>query len=116
MLPFASTPALPRFTSEGQDMKPSTALRLHREAIRRIVLENDAANPRVFGSVVHGDDTEKSDLDLLVDPIKGKTTLFSLASIQVEVQDLTGVKTDVLTPLALHERFRSVVLSEAVPV
>lgn len=97
-------------------MKPSTALQMHRDAIRRIVLENDATNPRVFGSVVHGNDTEESDLDLLVDPIKGKTTLYSLASIQVEIQDLTGVKTDVLTPMALHERFRNSVLVEAVPV
>ena len=116
MLALANTLGLLPFTFERQDMKPSTALQLHRDAIRRIVLKNDAANPRVFGSVVHGNDSETSDLDLLVDPIKGKTTLFSLASIQIEVQDLTGVKTDVLTPLALHERFRGVVLSEAVPV
>ncbi len=48
-----------------------------------------------------------------MDPIKGKTTLFSLASIQIEIQDLTGIKTDVLTPLALHERFRDSVIAEA---
>ena len=76
-------------------MKPSEALLLHRNDIRRIVIENDALNPRVFGSVVQGDDTEQSDLDILVDPIKGRTTLFSLACIQLEIQDLTGVKTDV---------------------
>ncbi len=97
-------------------MKPSEALQMHRQAIRRIVTLNDASNPRVFGSVVHGDDTEGSDLDILVDPIKGKTTLFSLASIQIEIQDLTGIKTDVLTPLALHERFRESVIAEAKPV
>jgi predicted nucleotidyltransferase len=97
-------------------MKPSEALRIHRDAIRRIVKENDATNPRVFGSVIHGDDTEESDLDLLVDPIKGKTTLISLASIQLEIEDLTGIKTDVLTPMALHERFRDDVLVEARPL
>lgn len=97
-------------------MKPSTALQIHAADIRRIVLKNDAANPRVFGSVVHGDDTEASDLDILVDPISGKTTLFSLASIQLEIQALTGIKTDVLTPMALHERFRSAVVGEARPI
>lgn len=97
-------------------MKPSEALRLHREAIRRIVESNDATNPRVFGSAIHGDDAEGSDLDILVDPIKGKTTLISLASIQLEIEDLTGVKTDVLTPMALHERFRNEVLVEARPI
>ena len=70
----------------------------------------------MFGSVVHGDDTENSDLDILVDPISGKTTLFSLASIQLEIQELTGVKTDVLTPKALPERIRSQVLVEARPI
>lgn len=94
-------------------MKPSAALQLHREEIRRIVLRNDAVNPRVFGSAIHGDETEDSDLDLLVDPIKGKTTLISLARIQLQVQQLTGVETQVLTPMALHERFRDQVLGEA---
>jgi predicted nucleotidyltransferase len=97
-------------------VKPSAALQLHRDAIRTIVLRHGAANPRVFGSAARGDDTEGSDLDLLVDPVKGQTTLLDLASIQLDVQDLTGVRTDVLTPLALHERFRDKVLGEAVPV
>ena len=41
-------------------MKPSEALELHRSAIRSVVEKNDACNPRVFGSVLHGDDTEPS--------------------------------------------------------
>lgn len=97
-------------------MKPSEALRQHRADIRRVVEENDAANPRVFGSVVHGEDTEDSDLDLLVDPIDGKTSLISLVRIRRELEALLGVRTDVLTPMALHERFRQDVLREAVSV
>ncbi len=97
-------------------MKPSEALQLHRDAIRRIVENNHAANPRVFGSVVHGDDTEGSDLDILVDAIDGQTTLVGLARIQTAIQALTGIKADVLTPLDLHERFRSRVVLEAQPV
>ena len=56
-------------------MKPSEALERHRDAIRRIVEDNNALNPRVFGSVIHGDDTEDSDLDIFVDEIDGRTTL-----------------------------------------
>lgn len=97
-------------------MKPSEALRIHREAIRRIVERNNAANPRVFGSVLHGDDTDNSDLDILVDEINGKTTLLSLARIQAAIEGLTGVSADVLTPLDLHERFRNQVVMEAQPV
>jgi hypothetical protein len=97
-------------------MKPSEALQLYRNDIRRIVERNDARNPRVFGSSVHGDDTESSDLDLLVDPIDGKTTLISLAQIQLEIELLTGVQVDIATPMALQERYRRQVLNEAVPV
>jgi hypothetical protein len=97
-------------------MKPSEALRLHRNDIRRMVEENGACNPRVFGSALRGDDTSESDLDILVDPIEGKTTLTSLVRIKREVEALTGVRTDVLTPMALHERFRQTVLAEASPV
>lgn len=74
-----------------------------------------ACNPRVFGSVVHGEDNEDSDLDILIDPT-AETTLMDVAAIQVELELLLGVSVDVLTPRALPETFRRQVLSEAVPV
>ncbi|MSQ73458.1 MAG: nucleotidyltransferase [Betaproteobacteria bacterium] len=101
-------------------MKPSEALQLYRNDIRRIVEKNDARNPRVFGSSIHGGDTDSSDLDLLVDPlvdpVDGKTTLISLAQIQLEIESLTGVHVDIATPMALHARYRRQVLDEVVPV
>lgn len=96
-------------------MKPSLALASHREGIRRVVEAHRACNARVFGSVVHGEDTEDSDLDILIDPTP-ETTLMDVAAIQVELQRLLGVSVDVLTPRALPDKFRSVVISEAVPV
>ncbi|NVK42610.1 MAG: nucleotidyltransferase family protein [Oceanospirillaceae bacterium] len=97
-------------------MRPSEALSLHRQEIREIVERHNARNPRVFGSVVHGDDTEDSDLDLLVDPIDGKTSLISLVRIKRDLEVVLGVRTDVLTPMSLHERYRQDVLQEAAPV
>lgn len=96
-------------------MKPSTALHAHREAIRNIVESHRAGNPHVFGSVIHGDDTDESDLDPLVDPTP-KTTLMDIAVIQVELEHLLGVTVDVLTPNALPEKCRGTVLAEALPV
>lgn len=49
-------------------LKPSTVLNQNRELIRQVTLSHRAHNPRVFGSVTRGTDTEGSDLDLLVDP------------------------------------------------
>ena len=96
-------------------MKPSAALHAHRDAIRRIVESHRAGNARVFGSVIHGDDTDESDLDILVDPTP-ETTLMDIAVIQVELEHLLGVAVDVLTPNALPEKFRGTVLAEALPV
>ncbi|WP_260295694.1 nucleotidyltransferase family protein [Sedimenticola hydrogenitrophicus] len=96
-------------------MKPSQVLESHRADIRRIVVAHRAQNARVFGSVVHGRDTDDSDLDILVDPTSD-TTLMDVAAIQVELEDLLGISVDVLTPKALPEAFRNRVLSEAMPV
>ena len=96
-------------------MKPSDALRANRANLREIVTRQGALHPRVFGSALHGHDTDDSDLDLLVDP-SPRTTLMTLAAIQLEAERLLGVRVDVLTPKSLHLRFRDRVLTEAVPV
>lgn len=96
-------------------MKPSEALHLHREAIRRVVEAHRARNVRVFGSVLHGLDTDRSDLDLLIDPTP-ETTLFDIGAIRHELGLLLGVPVDVLTPNALPDKFRAAVLAQARPV
>ncbi len=96
-------------------MKPSKALQTNREAIRQVVAAHHASNPRVFGSVVHGDDTEGSDLDILIDPTP-ETTLFDIGAIRHELLQLLGMPVDVLTPGALPKKFRATVLAEARPV
>lgn len=96
-------------------MKPSLALASNRDAVRRVVEAHRACNPRIFGSVAHGDDTEDSDLDILIDPTP-ETTLFDIGAIRHELLQLLGVPVDVLTPKALPEKFRAAVLAEAVPV
>lgn len=96
-------------------MKPSTALNAHRDEIRRVVASHRASNARVFGSVSRGEDTEDSDLDILIDPTPD-TTLFDIGAIRHELHELLGVPVDVLTPKALPESFRSMVIAEALPV
>lgn len=96
-------------------MKPSVALDLHRDAIRRVVVQHRGCNPRVFGSVAHGDDREGSDLDLLIDPTPD-TTLLDIGAMRHELLHLLGVPVDVLTPKALPTGIRARVLAEAIPV
>jgi uncharacterized protein len=96
-------------------MKPSLLLQQHRLRIREAASRFAVANPRVFGSVLHGRDIEGSDLDLLVDALPG-TTLFDLGGLQDELEALLGIPVDLLTPGDLPPKFRDLVLAEARPV
>ena len=96
-------------------MKPSTALANNYDAVRRIVASRRVQNPRIFGSVATGLDTEHSDLDLLVDSTP-ETTMFDIGAIKNALQQLLGVRVDVLTPNALPEAFRQYVLANAMPL
>ena len=96
-------------------MKPSHLLKQHRIQIREVTSRFAVVNPRVFGSVLHGQDAEGSDFDLLVDPLPG-TTLFDLGGLQDELEELLGIPVDLLTPGDLPKKFRAAVLAEALPL
>ena len=96
-------------------MKPSEALAIHRAELRRLVRSHDLTHPRVFGSVLTGTDTDESDLDLLVDP-SASTTLFTLARLEHQAEELLKVRVSVLTPGFLSLKFRDRVLEQAQPL
>lgn len=73
------------------------------------------ANPRIFGSALHGDDTEGSDLDILVDP-SPETSLLDIAKLQIKIESEVGIKVDLRTHKFLPANFREKVLTEALPV
>jgi len=93
-------------------MRPSEILPHHRETIRQLVIQAGMANPRVFGSVVRGEDREDSDLDILVDPAP-RASLLAMELLQAQLAKVTGVKIDLRTPEEIHLKFRNRVLSEA---
>jgi predicted nucleotidyltransferase len=96
-------------------VKPSEALTSHRAALRQLISRYNVTRPRIFGSVLTGTDTEESDLDLLVDATDS-TTLFTLAGLENEAQELLGVRVSVLTPGFLSVKFRERVLRQAQPL
>lgn len=96
-------------------MKPSLKLERYRDEIRAIVLSHRAVNVKVFGSVLHHNDSESSDLDLLIEPTK-ETSMMDIGSIRHELKQLLGINVDVVTPNALPDSFRDDVLAEAVNV
>lgn len=95
--------------------RPSAALIAGRSAVRQALARHGLANPRVFGSVARGDDTEASDLDLLVDARRG-ISLLDLVKAQHAIEDALGVPVDLVTLDDLPESYRAAVLAEATPL
>jgi len=83
-----------------------------REDILRIASRYGAGNVRVFGSVQRGEDTEGSDVDLLVDFEQGRSLLDQVGLIQ-DLEDLLGCRVDVVTEAGLHWYIRDRVRKEA---
>lgn len=96
-------------------MKPSEALSKNRLAIIQIIASHRGSNPRVFGSTLTGNDTEGSDLDILIDPTP-EMTLFDIAAILHELRLLLGIKVDIITPNSLPQHFQAKVIAEAKPI
>jgi hypothetical protein len=95
-------------------MKPSDALATRRTALRQLVGRYNVAHPRVYGSVLTGKDTDKT--DLLVDATES-TTLFTLVGLEHDAPELLGgVSVSVLTPEFLSARLRDRVLERAEPL
>jgi predicted nucleotidyltransferase len=93
-------------------MRPSEVLPKHRDTIRQLVLQAGMANPRVFGSVLRGEDKDGSDLDILIDPAPN-ASLLTMVKLQSQLEEATGIKIDLRTPGEIHPRFREKVLAEA---
>lgn len=90
-------------------------LKKNRAAILAIAAKHGASNVRIFGSVVRGEDTRESDVDLLVDMADGRS-LYDLVGFQQEIEALVGRTADVLTENGLDCYLKDRVLAEASPL
>lgn len=93
-------------------MRPSLVLNERREAVRAAFGRYPVANPRVFGSVLRGEDTDDSDVDFLVDALPG-CSLFDLGGLYSELEDLLGTRIDLVLTTELPNRIRARILAEA---
>jgi uncharacterized protein len=81
----------------------------------RIARLHGATAVRVFGSWARGEQTESSDLDLLVDLEAGRS-LLDLIAIKQDLEDLLRCSVDVVTERSLSPSWREHVLAEAIPL
>ncbi len=88
---------------------------LKREAILEIAQRYGAHHVRLFGSVARGESTEASDVDIIVRFEPGRT-LMDHAGLIGQLEDLLGVRVDVIDADGMRPRFRAVVEREALPL
>lgn len=103
----------PRHLLGLPDTRLGRRLRRHRRAVIEIADRRGARNMRVFGSVARGEDTDTSDVDLLVDLDEG-VGVVSLAGLRRELAELLGVDVDVVPAVVLKPGIRDDVLAEAI--
>ncbi|PZV21444.1 MAG: DNA polymerase subunit beta [Leptolyngbya sp.] len=72
-------------------------LQENRSQILEAAAKHGAFSVRVFGSVVQGEDTPESDIDVLIDYDPEKVTPRFPGGLLMDLQDLLGRKVDVLT-------------------
>ncbi len=99
-------------------MRASHVLEQHREALHEIAQRyagKGLTNLRVFGSVARGTDTGKSDIDFLVDADKS-VSLLTIGALYSELEDLLGMKIDLVLSEEIPNFFMERILNEAKPV
>lgn len=69
----------------------------------------------LFGSFVHGDSTDESDIDVLVDLSK-PISMFRFLDLEEKLSQILGRKVDLVTTKALKPAIRNQVLQEVIYV
>lgn len=88
-------------------------LKEKREDVLEVAQKHGVTSLRVFGSVVRGEETAGSDIDLLITTGSRVSPWFP-AGLIIELEALLGRHVDIVTETGLNPLFRDEVLNEAV--
>lgn len=93
----------------------ASKLRKNRGEIKLLLASVGASNPRIFGSVARGEDSETSDIDLLVD-FDVTHGLFSILDINSKLSELLEERVEVSPVSILKASILESALKDAVPL
>jgi len=65
----------------------------------------------LFGSFVRGENTERSDIDILVE-FEGERSLLDLSSLKIDLEEALGRRVDVLTYNSINPLLKERILKE----
>lgn len=88
-----------------------------REKLPELQRRYGIVSMEVFGSWVRGEQTGRSDLDILVefDPSR-KLSLFDFVALEQELTDFLGIRIDLVEKSTIKPALRNRILNEAVPL
>ena len=86
-----------------------------KEIILPVLKKYKVKRASLFGSIVRGEYTEKSDIDILVE-FEGKKSLLDLAGLKVELEEKLKRRVDVLTYKSIHPMFKDRILAEKIDI
>ena len=95
--------------------RPSAIIDKMANKIKPILKRNGVLKAALFGSIIRGQETETSDIDILVNYDEG-VTLLDVASLQFELEQLLGRKVDLVSEKFLHRRIRDRVNEEQIKI
>ncbi len=76
-----------------------------------VLKEYGVKKAALFGSIVKGESTEDSDIDILVE-MPETATLLDLAELKIELEEILNKNVDVLTYDSLHHLLKDKILHE----
>ena len=82
-----------------------------RKTLIDVLRKHEVKKAALFGSIVRGEATEDSDIDLLIE-FEGKKSLLDLAGLKLDLQEILRTRVDVLTYKSLHHLLKERILSE----
>lgn len=85
------------------------------ENIIDILRRNDVKWASFFGSIVRGEMTDESDMDLLVE-FEGRRSLLDLAHLKNELEDAVDRRVDLLIYKSLHPLLKERILADQIPI
>ena len=90
-------------------------MRVASEKSLEILQKNGIKRAAFFGSIVRGEMTDESDIDILVE-FEGRKSLLDLAGLKLDLEDALERRVDLLTYRSLHPMLKDRILAEQVPI
>ena len=90
-------------------------IRAAREKALEVLQKNGIKRAAFFGSIVRGEMTDESDIDILVE-FEGRKSLLDLAGLKLDLEDALERRVDILTYRSLHPMLKDRILAEQIPI